>query len=470
MFWLGWNGVPVQNKYQVREEDCSEATEDPATADDAAIEDFEGRYGSDIRRVVRRAGEKVFPSLVYIRSVCSNLENGRDAANSVSGSGVLISGNGEILTNYHVVDKAKSVRCMLYDSFASEAEIVGADKDLDIALLRLKKLPEKHKLPVAELYPEHVREGDFVMALGAPWGLTRSVSIGIISCARRYLPVNGNYNLWYQIDASISPGNSGGPLIDTSGRVVGINTLGVMQGGTIGFTIPSYVIIEVLDRLRKYGRANWTWCGFQLQPLRDFDTDTYFDGDSGVIVSGTDPESPARKGGFLPKDRIVECNGVKITALNQEDLPDIKRKLGLLEFGKKADFKVIRNGKEISISIVPVEKGRVEGGELALPRWGFSAKSVNRFDNPDLFFYAPEGGVFVFGIDYFGNAVRAGMEKNDLILSIGGEKVKKLEEVKKIYDRAIKNLNKSTRIEIVVSRNGRNNTLVLNYSTDYSKE
>lgn len=427
-------------------------------------------YSSDIRRVVREAGEKVFPSLVYIKAVCSDLKGGRDGASSVSGSGVLISADGEILTNYHVVDKARSVRCMLYDNFASEAEIVGSDKDLDVALLKLKKLPEGKKLPVAELSPERMREGEFVMAMGAPWGLTRSVSIGIISCSRRYLPLNGNYNLWYQIDASISPGNSGGPLIDTRGKVVGINTLGMTEGGTLGFTIPSYVIGEVLERLRKYGRANWAWFGFQLQALHDFDRDTYFEGDKGVIVAGTDPGSPARRGGFLPNDRIIRCGGEEINARNQEDLPDARRRLGLLEFGRPVEFEVIREGRTITLTIAPEEKGKVEGGELALPRWGFSAKAINRFDNPDLYFYAPEGGVFIFGVDYLGNAAEARLERSDIVVSAGGEAVHGLDDLKRVYDRAMKNLKTETRMEIVVLRNGRNHTLVLNYSTDHNKE
>jgi serine protease Do len=175
----------------------------------------------DFRDVVRRAKDKVFPAVVFIKCVRESHELGKKQSQEVAGSGVLVSDRGEILTNWHVVDKAVEVRCLLYDGRAFDATVAGSDKDLDIALVRLDISRCDGKLPYAELGDsERLREGDFVMAMGAPWGLARSVSIGIVSCTRRYLVDNSEYSLWLQTDAAISPGNSGGPLINTDRKSV----------------------------------------------------------------------------------------------------------------------------------------------------------------------------------------------------------------------------------------------------------
>ena len=238
------------------------------------------------------------------------------------------------------------------------------------------------------------------MAMGAPWGLNRSVSLGIISCATRYLPESSEYSLWYQTDAAISPGNSGGPLVNTEGRVVGINTLGADK---LGFAIPAPTIKDILPRLREYGKANWAWLGLELQPLNDFDQNIYFDFDSGVIVSDTQQDSPAQKAGFQPYDRIVSVNGQPVTIKNSEDMPELRRKLGMMPFDQEINFDVIRDNENITITVTPQPKGRVEGNELILERWGFTAKTINRFENPYLFFYSPNG-IFIYGIDSSGNA------------------------------------------------------------------
>ena len=191
----------------------------------------------DFRDVVLQAKAKVFPSLVYVRVVRKDLDDGKDGKLSASGSGVVITEDGELLTNHHVVDKAVEIRCLLSDGSSYDAKVVGADKDMDVALLRLVRPEGAPALPAAELSPETVRVGDVVLAMGAPWGLARSVTMGVVSCTDRYLERCGQYTLWYQTDAAISPGNSGGPLVDTYGRVVGINARGNAMGGQ-AFTIP----------------------------------------------------------------------------------------------------------------------------------------------------------------------------------------------------------------------------------------
>lgn len=387
----------------------------------------------------------------------------------VSGSGVLITPDGELLSNWHVVDKAQSIRCLLNDGRAFTAKVVGLDKDLDLSLLKLD-LPEgTPPLPYAAIdYEDRLTEGDFVMAMGAPWGLNRSVSIGIVSCASRYLP-EGTYSLWYQTDASISPGNSGGPLVNTDGKVVGINTLGMLMGGTVGFSIPAPTIRDALPRLREYGKVNWAWLGFQLQPLRDFNRDIYFDFPDGVIVSGTEPGSPARKAGFLPNDRIVAIDGKPVTVGTNEEMPGFRRMLGLLPFGKPVAFTVVREGKTVVIDAAPVAKGEVEGEEVSCPRWGFTAKAINRFDTPNLHYYR-NSGVYIYGVSDFGNAAQAELRPNDILVSIDGEPVNTPAELETLYRKAMERLDTNPKATFAVLRNGRMIQRVMDFSNDYEKE
>lgn len=421
-------------------------------------------------KVVSAAKEKVFPAVVYIHVVQDNLQSGRDEGSIVSGSGVIISGDGEVLTNWHVVDKAQQIRCLLNDGQTFSARVVGIDKDLDLALLKLD-LPEGTKpLPMAALAEgDCVTEGDFVMAMGAPWGFSRSVSMGIISCANRYLAGSGEYTLWYQTDASISPGNSGGPLVNTEGKVVGINTLGVLFGGTVGFSIPSQTIRDVLPRMREYGRVNWSWFGFQLQPLFDFERNIRFNFDDGVIISGTEPGSPARKAGFLPNDRIISVNGETVVVATGENIPEFKRLLGLMPFDVPVKFEVMRGDEKLTINVAPIAKGKVEGDEIACSRWGLTAKAINRFDTPNLYYYREEG-VYIFGVAMPGNAWRTNLRQNDIIVSIDDREVMTLEDLNDIYQKAVENVNENSKALFTVLRNGKRVQVVLDFYTDYNNE
>jgi len=386
----------------------------------------------DFREIVQSAKDKVFPAVVYVKVIRETYEAGKKISQEISGSGVIVSPEGEVLTNWHVVDKAVQIRCLLYDGRAMDAEVVGSDKDTDLALIRLKR-PDASPFPFAELGDSGVlKEGDFVMAMGAPWGLSRSVSIGIVSCTRRFLPESSEYNLWLQTDASISPGNSGGPLVNTDGQVVGINTLGTVSGGDMGFSVPSNTIRHIVAQIREFGKVNWSWTGLQLQPLRDFDRNIYFEGSDGVIVSETDPESPARRAGLLPRDRILEVGGQPVHAVTAEDLPPVRRLFGLLEKGKPVELKVLRGDTLFTAELTPREKGKVEGEELDCPRWDLTVKQINQFDNPELYFYRKEG-VFLYGIKSPGNAGNAGLRPKDIIVSIEGRDVATLDEVKRIH-------------------------------------
>ena len=423
----------------------------------------------DFRQVVSEAKAAVAPSVVFIRVIYNDTESGRNRKGVASGSGVVISSDGEVLTNHHVIDKTSEIRCQLADGRSFPAKVLGKDKDLDIALLKLELPDGAEPPPVAKLSPRRLEVGEVVLAMGAPWGLARSVSMGIVSCNDRFLEDCGDYTLWYQTDAAISPGNSGGPLVDTAGLVVGLNARGNMMGAQ-GFTIPSETILEILPDLRRHGEAHWAWFGFRIQPLEDFKRNIRFDAKEGALVADVEQGSPAEKAGIKSNDLLLSVDGEKVTARFWEDIPAIERRLGRKEFEKPCAFVVMRGGKRIDVSVAPTEKGRVEGEEFACERWGLTAKEINRFYNPDLIFFAPEGGVYVSGLAWDGNAENCGFREKDIVVAVGGRNVKSVAEVKAEYEKSLAGLPDRTRIPIVVMRNGRRTTLVLDYTEDTEKE
>ena len=424
----------------------------------------------DFREVIKDAKARVFPAVVFIKCIRESHESGKKLSREVSGSGVIISPSGETLTNWHVVDKAVEVRCLLLDGRPYDAKVVGTDKDTDLALIQLQLADKATPLPYAKLGDSSVlKEGDFVMAMGAPWGMSRSVSIGIVSCTRRFLPENSEYSLWLQTDASISPGNSGGPLVNTAGETIGLNTRGVMAGGDLGFAVPSETIAVIVDQLRAHGRVDWSWTGLQLQALHDFNRNIYFDATEGVIISETDPESPARRAGVQARDRIVRVNGDALTAMTEEDLPAVRRCLGLLPKFKPAKLEIVRDGSPLTLEVTPREKGKVEGEELDCPRWDLTVKAINQFDNPDLYFHRKEG-VFIFGVKYPGNGAVAGFQSQDILLKIDGQEVKTLDDVKTMHKTAIEAVAARHRLVLTVLRKGLMRQIVLDFSRDYEKQ
>ncbi len=435
----------------------------------------------DFRLIINSAKAKVFPAVAFIKVVQQDYGVGEKTSREISGSGVIISPKGEVLTNWHVVDKAIEVRCLLFDGRAMDAKVLGSDKDTDLALIQL--LPAS--APGATTQPGNLaefnyaklgdsrklQEGDFVMAMGAPWGLSRSVSLGIISCTKRYLPNTSEYSIWLQTDAAISPGNSGGPLVNTDGEVIGINTRGMMAGGDMGFAVPSETILPVITQIREAGKVNWSWTGLQFQPLKDFNRNVYFEGNDGVIVAETDHESPARRAGIQPRDRILKVNGKAISAITDEDLPDLRRYLGSLPKNTPAILEVLRGTSKtpINITLTPREKGQVEGDSFACTRWDCTVKTINQFDNPDLYFQRKQG-VFVDGIKYPGNANSSGLEQQDIILKIDGQAINTLADLQNVHKTSLGTIKDKPRVVVQVLRNGLMRQVVLDISRDYSKE
>jgi serine protease Do len=233
--------------------------------------------------------------------------------------------------------------------------------------------------------------------------------------------------------------------------------------------VPSEAILPVVEQLRRSGKVDWSWTGLQLQPLKDFNRNMYFEGTDGVIVADTDPDSPARHAGLQPRDRILKINNVAVAAVTDEDLPETRRLLGTLPKDKPATVELMRGETMMTLELTPREKGKVEGEEYACTRWDCTVKTINQFDNPDLYFQRKQG-VFVFGIKQPGNAANAGLEPNDILLKVDNVAVSSLTDLQAIHDKTVEGAGDKPRIVLTVLRNGLLRQLVLDLSRDYSKE
>ncbi len=440
----------------------------------AAESAFAGSDMADIRSVIADAKSKVFPSVVFLMPIKERYDAGKKEKAQVAGSGVIISPDGEIVTNWHVVDKAVEIRCLLFDGTACRATVVGVDKDTDLALLQVEDAPAAG-LPAAGLADSsRLEEGQFVMAMGAPWGLSRSVSMGILSCVNRFLPgQGGGYNLWLQTDAAINPGNSGGPLVDTDGRVVGINSLGMLFGGDMAFSIPSNTVKSVTDSLRANGRVIRAWTGIHLQPLKDFQKNIFYDGDAGALVAGVDPDSPADKAGVRVGQLLLAVNGRPVRGVNHEDIPGVNLLLSELPIGEGARLAFASGtageGEARDIVVTPMEKGMVEGGDLDCRRWNMTVKAINEFANPLLHFFKARG-VYVQGVKSPGNAESAGLRAGDIILEIDGQPVDDLDGCRKAYEDIVADAEREKRAVFTVMRSGLKYYHVLDYAPLYGQD
>lgn len=263
------------------------------------------------------------------------------------GSGFIFDERGYILTNDHVVRGADSIQIVLEDEKEPiKAEVVGSDYNMDLAVLKIDNNKSLPTVPLGD--SSTTRVGEWVIAVGNPYGLDHTVTVGVISAKGRPLVIeNRHYEELLQTDAAINPGNSGGPLINLNGEVIGINTAVDTASQGIGFAIPINQVKSVLDQLIEKGKVSRPWVGIEITDL-DQETAKYlgFSGENGVLVVGVQPNSPAERAGIASGDVILEINGQAMTSAD-EVVSFIKGRA----IGDKLNFKIWRNGKVLSISV-----------------------------------------------------------------------------------------------------------------------
>lgn len=399
----------------------------------------EAAFGASQRAVIR-AKEKVEPALVHVRPVKEVFRRGQRREVAVTGSGFIISPDGYVVTNAHVAGKESNfVKCVLYNREEVEAEIVGVDEYTDIAVLKLKT--DRTDLPHVELgRSQDVQSGITVLALGSPHGLSRSVSMGIVSVTDRNLENFGSgvapYNNWIQTDAAINPGNSGGPLVDLSGRVIGINTRKLTGADNIGFAIPIDVAREVIDELLAYGQVTRSTIGVTFQEMRSTTDDPTR---PGVVIGDVSPISPAFQAGLQPGDILLAVNGTPTNARFTEDLPAVRKLVADLPVNSEAELTVQRGGETRTVTVTTEALTEVDGDEVEFEEWGCTIGELTPNIRRSARLAADSGGVFISGVRPGGLAALSGLLPNDIILEFDEVPVEGLPAFSDAYHHAIGN-------------------------------
>ncbi|HVO67051.1 MAG TPA: DegQ family serine endoprotease [Syntrophales bacterium] len=346
------------------------------------------------------------------------------------GSGFIISSDGYIFTNNHVVEKASKIKVKLSTGKEYDAEVKGKDPTTDIALIKIK--PE-NSLPVVKLGDsDKLRTGDWVFAIGNPFGLEHTVTAGIVSAKGRVIG-SGPYDNFIQTDASINPGNSGGPLFNLDGEVIGINAAIVAQGHGIGFAIPINTAKSILADLKTKGSVTRGWLGVSIQDIsEDIAENLKLKDTKGALVGHVFEGDPADKAGIKTGDIIIEISGMKI-----QDTHELMRIVAALTVGEKVKVKIVREGKEQIHEVIVGE--RKEEKEIARrgkvgESYGMAVQEIT----PELAKHlglVDQTGVIVTQIQEGSPADDAGLKIQDIILQINKVKISSvkdfLNEIKK---------------------------------------
>lgn len=342
------------------------------------------------------------------------------------GSGFLISSDGYILTNNHVVAGADEITARLSDGREYKATLKGSDEKLDIALI---KIENNGHLPFVKLGDSDAIEvGEWVLAIGNPFGLSETVTAGIVSAKGRVIG-SGPYDDFIQTDASINPGNSGGPLFNAKGEVIGINSAIIAGGQGIGFAIPVNMAKEIIDQLKEAGKVTRGWLGVMIQPVTANLAKSFgLEDENGALISEVKSESPAERAGLKAGDIIRTFDGKKIEAMN-----DLSRFVATTQINKKVKLTYLREGQEAETIVVidrlkDGENGDVaDDGGIAL---GMKVQELTSEMARELR-SRETSGVVVAELEENGPAVEAGIRPNDIIKEINGRKIVGVDDYKK---------------------------------------
>lgn len=403
----------------------------PGAASDLRAGDSPGRLRSALDTAIAR----VRPALVRIRVVSTEYSEGREIKMQSVGSGAIITEDGYLVTNHHVAGHATRLFCTLWNREEIEADLVGTDALTDISVLKLR-LSRTRKFATARFGDSaKVRVGDQVLAMGSPMALSQSVTLGIISNTEMIMPRFygpyarfkldgedvGRLVRWIGHDAPIYGGNSGGPLVNLRGEIIGINEISFGLGGAI----PGNLARSVAEQIMAKGRVERSWLGVDVQPR--FKRSEL---ERGVLVSGVLADSPAAQAGLQPGDVLLRLNGQSVDVRYDEQMPDFMRLVTGLPIGQPVPGVVLREGRELTLQFVPIERGERNPKQRELKAWGLTARNLSfltakemKRDNLD--------GALVTSVRPGGPAGEAKPPLNagDVLIEVNGTPVKRLEDL-----------------------------------------
>ena len=372
------------------------------------------------------------------------------------GSGVLVSPDGYILTNNHVVEKADEIKVKLYDQQDYKGKIIGTDPKTDLAVI---KISAKNLPAIKWGDSDNLEVGEFVLAFGNPYSLGHTVTMGIVSAMGRANVGIADYEDFIQTDAAINPGNSGGPLVNIKGELVGINTAifsktGGYQG--IGFAVPSNMVKSVMDQLITEGKVTRGWLGVTIQNLTpELAKEFGLKKTSGALVTDVFEGSPAEKANLLRGDVILEIDGK-----NVKDVESLRNMVAQSNVGSTIKLKILREGKKVSlnadiveypqdiakISMPEKEESLTAENELA----GLSVTDLSKDISKQLGLQSNEKGVVVVKVDPYSAAEQAGLQKGDLIKEINKKKITSVKD----YNDIIRDIREGDTALLFINRSG----------------
>ncbi len=412
---------------------------------------------NNLNEKILTAKQKAFPALVHIQPVKEIYTSGEKRKVQITGSGVIISPDGYVVTNNHVAEKARFVRCTLSSHQELEAEVVGLDPWTDLAVLKLNlEKAGLEEVPFAKPgNSDNLEVGQVVLALGSPLGLSRSLSMGVVSSIDRYFDDVGDmispFNLWIQTDAAINPGNSGGPLVDLDGTIIGINARAVIFGENLGFAIPINVVNYVVDQIIKNGEVERSWIGIDWQEIREYRKYKKQPDLEGVLIANVEINSPADSAGLRPGHVVTRINGQQVSAVYQEELPKIRLLISNLPIESDIILDVVTSSGKKQVKLETAKQGKFSGTEYECDAWGFSVKEITprirknfQLDNNE--------GVLISGVRPGSKADEADIRRGYILTKIDDTPVKSLEDFKAKYENYLKEPEKPHLLFLKIAR------------------
>ena len=350
----------------------------------------------------------------------NNPGNSREVQSA--GSGVIVDAiNGHILTNHHVIEGAEKIQISLINGDTLDAEVIGSDPATDIALL---KVDSKNLIDIKIGDSDIVQVGDFVIAIGNPFGLSHTVTSGIVSALGRTGISNNGYEDFIQTDASINPGNSGGALVNMKGELVGINSAIISRSGGnvgIGFAVPSEIAQSIMQQILDFGEVRRGLLGVSIQSIDPENASALgVEIDYGALISSIEPGSAAEKAGLQVDDIIIQIDNEKIS--NSRELANA---IGLKGSGEEVEIQLVRNNNKINVIAILGQQqlSRSEGTDIHPGLVGASFASASTMSG---------GGVEVLTVESGSAAFQRGLRSGDLITAVNRQQIENLQQLQKI--------------------------------------
>jgi serine protease Do len=408
----------------------------------------------DVEGTVTRTVGQGFPNDPLFREFFGDMfrEYTRKVPMKGAGSGFVVSSDGRILTNNHVIADADKITVTFSNGKTMEAKVIGKDPTFDIAVIKV----DGKNLPTLEMGDsDKTRVGETLIAIGNTLGLglEPTVTVGVLSARNRSVHVqNFNFDGFLQTDASINPGNSGGPLLDMHGRVIGINTAIIASAQGIGFAIPINMAKQVMNDIVTYGKVRRGQMGVYLQPITE-DIASAFDlpNTDGALIAEVVPDSPADKAGLKRGDVITKIDGKKV-----ENSVQLSTTVRQHMAGDKINLEVIRSGKTMNFSLTLAEVDTAIADSSTADKLGFSVSNITPELRKELKLSNSDTGLVVTNVDDKSPAMRSGLRRGDIILQANGRDVQTPSELFKAISSS-----KRSRVPLLISRDGRTRYLPL---------